>query len=163
MKKNIIILFFLLILPLFSTEKKQNYPDIFSGYWITPDKKVVIEIKKENNIYVGFVKWLKDPSYPKGDSMEGVIQYDRNNPDENLRERKVLGLQVIGNLVLSEDQKKLKNGWIYDSWNGRLYYGSAEFINKNLLKLRGSIDSFGILGYSMYVERVTFSPDIYEN
>ena len=127
----------------------------FEGYWMMPKGKFIIQIKKQkNNEYVGYVAWLKDLYYPKGDNMEGIEQFDRNNPNKKLRleNRKVLGLQVVG--ALYENQGKLKGGWIYDSWNGKLYHGSAKLLNKNTLNLRGSFDKWGILGLSQKSKRV---------
>lgn len=128
--------------------------DPYIGYWMMPNKKVVIEIEKYENEYIGHVRWLKNLKYPAGDKMEGVEQIDRNNPDINLRNRKVLGLKVVGGLRLDPSNNKLFGGWIYDSWNGREYYGSAEVIDSNTLKLKGSIDKWGLLSHSMIIKRV---------
>lgn len=122
-----------------------------------PDNKVVIEILKNQEVYIGYVRWLKDPIYPKGDPMEGVEQFDRNNPNSELRLRKVMNLEVVGDLKYNPSSKKLTGGWIYDSWNGNLYDGTVEVMDENTLKLRGSFDKWGILGYSMKVKRVKFS------
>ncbi|MEG0426113.1 hypothetical protein, partial [Cetobacterium sp.] len=65
MKKLVFYLFFLITI--FSYTQ-----DPYVGYWEMPDKKVVIQIEKINNEYVGYVRWLKDPVYPKGDPMQGV-------------------------------------------------------------------------------------------
>lgn len=129
--------------------------DGYIGYWMMPEEKFIIHIEKlENNEYIGHVAWLKYPYYPKGDKMEGIEQYDRNNPDKTMRvqSRKVMGLEVVGELF--EDGNKLKGGWIYDSWNGKMYHGSAKLLDKNTLKLRGSFDKWGILGLSQKAKRV---------
>lgn len=150
MKKNVIFLFIITFLKIFSN-------DPYLGYWQMPDKKVVIEIQKEGQEYVGYVRWLKDLKYPKGDPMEGIEQIDRKNPDTSLRNRKVMNLQVVGNLKLNDKKDALVDGWIYDSWNGKKYYGSAKIIDKNTLSLKGSLDPWGVLGYSMKVKRVNLA------
>ncbi|MEG0070106.1 MAG: DUF2147 domain-containing protein [Cetobacterium sp.] len=147
MKKLVFYLFFLITI--FSYTQ-----DPYVGYWEMPDKKVVIQIEKINNEYVGYVRWLKDPVYPKGDPMQGVEQFDRKNPDSKLRNRKVMNLQVVGGLYLNKSKTELVDGWIYDSWNGKMYHGTVKVINGNTLNLRGSLDQWGILGYSMKVKRV---------
>ncbi|MGL5122709.1 MAG: DUF2147 domain-containing protein [Fusobacteriaceae bacterium] len=121
-----------------------------------PDKKVVIEIQKKNSEYLGYVRWLKELTYPKNDKMAGIEQTDRNNPKVSLSKRKILDLQVVGGFKLNLKVNKLVGGWIYDSWNGRMYYGSVKYINNNSLELRGSLDKWGFLGYSMIVKRVKF-------
>ena len=73
----------------------------YEGYWMMPKGKFIIHIKKtESSEYTGHVVWLKDLYYPEGDKMEGLEQYDRNNPNKSLREenRKVIGLLVVGEL-----------------------------------------------------------------
>ncbi|WP_320046185.1 DUF2147 domain-containing protein [uncultured Ilyobacter sp.] len=133
----------------------------FEGYWLIPSGKTIIRITQENNEFSGHVVWLKDPLYPEGDPMEGEIQIDRKNPDLLLRKRKVLGLKVVGNMQLDpENSNVLKGGWVYDSWNGKKYYGKAELSEDNLLKLRGSLDPWGIVGYSQKCTRV-ISPEKY--
>ncbi|MFK4784900.1 DUF2147 domain-containing protein [Fusobacterium sp. MFO224] len=127
----------------------------YEGYWMMDDGKFIIKIEKtKQEEYVGHVVWLKNLYYPKGDKMEGIEQYDRNNPDKNLRvkSRKVMGLQIVGELY--EKNGKLKDGWVYDSWNGKLYHGSAKLVDEDHLKLRGSFDKIGIFGISQKAERV---------
>ncbi len=88
--------------------------------------------------------------------MEGKIQVDRNNPDPNLRNRKVMGLKVVGDMRPDpKNTYKLRDGWVYDSWHGKKYYGQAVLADKNTLKLRGSLDPWGILGYSQKCSRIT--------
>lgn len=147
MKKYFIILFLVIVSQLFSK-------DPYIGYWEMPDGKVIIQIEKVNKEYVGYVRWLKDLTYPVGDPMEGIEQIDRKNPNSSLRNRKVMDLQVVGGLKLNKQGTSLVDGWIYDSWNGKKYYGSAKVIDDNTLSLKGSIDPWGVLGYSMKVKRV---------
>lgn len=127
--------------------------DPYLGYWLLPNKKVIVEIQKNNDEYVGYVRWLKEAKYPSGDKMEGVEQIDRNNPNPLLRNRKVLNLQVIGGMKKNQ-KNQLIGGWIYDSWNGKTYYGTASFLNDQTLKLKGSIDKFGLLSYSFKTNKV---------
>ena len=84
--------------------------------------------------------------------MHGIEQIDRNNPDPLLKNRKVIGLKVVGGLYKEED--KLKGGWAYDCWNGKKYYGSAVVIYKNTLKVKGALDKFGVFGRSLKAKRV---------
>lgn len=146
MKKSILYLFLLLGTLSFSQDK-------FKGYWMMPDGNFIIKIdKSDKELYEGVVVWLKNPTYFKGDRDEGKIQTDRNNPDKSLRARPVLGLQIVGDLNL--EGERLKGGWVYDSWNGKEYYGRAKLSGSDTLKLKGSMDKFGILGYTMKAHRV---------
>lgn len=137
--------------------------DSFLGYWEFENKKVIVEIVKDEEEYKGYVRWLKESVYPEGDNMEGKEQIDRNNPDILLRNRKVLGLKVVGGLKYDKKQEKLVNGWIYDSWNGKYYYGEAKLLDKNNIKLRGSVDKYGIIGISQKIKRVDKKDKMIEN
>lgn len=147
MKKYFIILFLITVCQVFSE-------DPYIGYFKMPNGKFIIEIKKVDEEYVGHVKWLKDLTYPKGDPMEGIEQVDRRNPNSNLRNRKVMNLRVVGGLKLDKQGTSLVDGWIYDTWNGKKYYGSAKMIDDDSLSLRGSMDPWGVLGYSIKAQRV---------
>ncbi len=127
--------------------------DPFEGYWRMKDGNFILSIEREaEGDYSGHVVWLKNPRYPEGDKDEGQIQVDRNNPDPALRKRPVLGLEIVDDLQY--DGRGLKGGWVYDSWHGKRYYGRAEVEGDDLLKLRGSVDKYGILGYTMKAYRV---------
>lgn len=148
MLKKILLLMVIITTMSFANQKG------FEGFWIMPDGKFIIKIeKKSSGEYIGNVVWLKMKYYPKGDKEEGVEQYDRNNKNSDLRNRKVLGLQVVGELY--EKDGKLKGGYVYDSWNGKMYYGSAKLDDENTLLLRGSFDKKGILGITQKAKRVT--------
>jgi len=126
----------------------------FEGLWMMNDEKFMIHITKaDDGEYKGYVDWLKYPVYPEGDKEAGVQQYDRNNSKEELRDRKIIGLQNVGELYKNK-KGKLTGGWVYDTWNGNKYYGSAKLIDENTLSLKGSIDKWGILGYAMKAKRV---------
>lgn len=147
MKKYLLIGFIFLIYIVNSYGK-----DLYLGYWLLPNEKVIIEIKKENLEYIGYVRWLKDRVYPEKDKMAGQEQIDRKNSNKNLRNRKIIELRVVGGLYKGSDNK-LIGGWIYDSWNGKMYYGMASILDEDTLNLKGSFDKWGILGYTMKIKR----------
>jgi len=155
MKKLLLILILSLTTMTFSSEGVSS-EDKFLGYWIMKDGNFILKIEKnDNNEFVGHTVWLKNETFPEGDKDVGKIQSDRNNPVPTLRDRPVLGLQIVGKLKL--DGEKLTDGWVYDSWNGKMYHGSAKVSDENTLKLKGSLDSYGILGYTMKAFRVPTS------
>ena len=146
--KKIILLMFLVTVMSFANQKG------YEGYWMMPDGKFIIKIDKQSSgEYTGKVAWLKMKYYPKGDKEEGIEQHDRNNKDASLKNRKVLGLQVVGDLF--DKNGNLKGGYVYDSWNGKMYYGSAKMEDENTLLLRGSFDKLGIFGLTQKAKRVT--------
>lgn len=149
----------LMVLSLNLLYGKDSERDPFEGYWKMKDGNFILDIEKTpDGSYDGHVVWLRNQRFPEGDKDEGKIQVDRNNPDPALRRRPVLGLEIVRGLRGSGD--KLEGGWVYDSWHGKMYHGSAEVEDENLLKLRGSMDKFGILGHTMKAYRV--KPDEYK-
>lgn len=149
--KKILIILIVLSLVVTSYSRGESV-DKFQGYWKMEDGNFILKIEKENDIYNGYTVWLKNPTFPKGDIDEGKIQVDRNNDDPSLRDRPVLGIEIIGGFKLDGD--RLKDGWIYDSWHGNTYYGSTHLEDKDTLKLKGTLDKFGILGQTMKTYRV---------
>ena len=90
-KINFILLFLLFFtLNTFSFAEKT-----FVGYWKIPSGKSIIHIVKDGNSYSGYVVWLKEPTYPKGDKQAGQPKKDRFNPDASLQGRNVLGLKEL--------------------------------------------------------------------
>jgi uncharacterized protein (DUF2147 family) len=147
MKKIIVVLMLLLASMLLLAD------EFFEGYWIMNKGNVIIRMEKNNqDLYEGTVAWLKDPVYPEGDKDAGKVQVDRNNPDKSLRNRQVMGLKIAGGL--KHEDNRLTGGWVYDSYNGKEYYGKAKIIDDNTLSLRGSIDPFGWIGRSMKAYRI---------
>ena len=144
----IILIFVLLIQNVFSLSN-----DDVVGYWKIPSGKSIIKIIKEGDSYSGYVVWLKEPVYDKKDKEAGKIKHDRYNPDVNLRNRSVIGLKVAGELV-PENNTKLKNGWVYDPFHGKKYTGTAEIIDYNTVRIRGSFDKNSIFGLTQECKRV---------
>ncbi len=87
-------------------------PASIQGNWVTKEKDAVIKIAPCGAALCGSIaKYLVTP--PKG-----ADQRDVNNPDKSKRSRKLLGSNVLINLVPDGDKYK---GTIYDARNGRSY------------------------------------------
>ncbi len=140
------ISFYLLIITFIFTTKIfcQNSEDII-GFWLTLDKntnepKSQIEIfKNSDSKFCGKIVWLKKTL------KNNMPLKDENNPDEKLRNRTILGLQILSGFEFSDDE--WENGRIYDPESGSTYKCKAWFENDdiNKLYLRGYI-GFSLLG-----------------
>ena len=75
------------------------------GIWLTEEGTSKVEIYQNGDQYFGKIVWL-DQSKAKG----GNPMTDRNNPDKNLRNRPLLGMDMLFNL-------QNRNG----KWYGKLY------------------------------------------
>ena len=99
-----------------------------TGRWVTPEKDSVITISKCGNSYCGRLsRYLKPPE-------DGVDQRDVNNPDPNLRKRKLLGIALLTGF--SEEPKRWR-GKIYDPRNGRTYKSFLTRKSATVLEVKG--------------------------
>ena len=116
------------------------------GKWKLEDGTAIVEVYKSGDVYNGKIVWLKNPTEPDGSPV-----VDDKNPDKALRSRQVMGLNMLHGL--KKDGAKYAGGKIYDPGNGKTYNCSME-LSGNVLKVRGSLDSRGLLGRTMNWYRV---------
>lgn len=107
--------------------------DAVVGVWLTEDKDGKIEIYRSGNQFFGKLIWGKDSNDEKGQP-----RLDSNNPDPQLRKRKLIGMVLMANFV--HDQGNVwKEGTVYDSRSGKTYSCKMTLVNKNTLEVRGFI------------------------
>ncbi|MDR1757605.1 MAG: DUF2147 domain-containing protein [Bacteroidales bacterium] len=119
------------------------------GYWKTVDdnsgeiKSMVRVYKMSDGTYQGKIEKLYLHPGAKCDKCEGA---DKGKP--------VTGMVIIRDMKADGD--KLSGGYVLDPESGKKYYGSISIDEKTgKLKLRGSIDKFGVLGRTQYWIRAT--------
>lgn len=111
------------------------------GRWKLEDGTAIVEVYQQGNVFNGKIVWLQNPT-----EEDGSPAVDNNNPDEKLRGRQLIGLNMLSGL--KKDGKEYSGGKIYDPGNGKTYYCSFE-VKGNVLKVRGSLDKMGLLGRTM--------------
>jgi uncharacterized protein (DUF2147 family) len=118
--------------------------DAVLGVWATDpdneDGQAHIRIYKDGDAYAGKIIWLEEPVYPPDDDggMAGKDKVDRENPDESLRDRPVLGLELMGGFRYAGDGK-WKKGTIYAPDDGKTYKCKLTLADDGSLKVRGYI------------------------
>lgn len=117
------------------------------GKWKLEDGSAIVEVYKNGDSFNGKIVWLNEPNGP-----DGKPAVDSNNPDKSLRNRQILGLNMLSNL--KADGKEYTGGSIYDPGNGKTYHCSMK-VEGNTLHVRGSLDKKGLLGRTMDWFRVT--------
>jgi uncharacterized protein (DUF2147 family) len=129
-----ILLFFCGVLS-FNHGLSQNADDIL-GYWLSENKDAQIEIVKNGDKYFGKIIWLEEP-YEE----DGSEKRDDENPDEKLRDRKIMGLPLLNDFVFDKDDSEWDDGTIYDPESGSTYNAYMWFKDgdKDKLNLRGYI------------------------
>ena len=113
-----------------------------AGKWKLSDGSAIVEVYQDGDIYNGKIVWLKNPTAPNGSPA-----VDKNNPDEKLRSRQLIGLNMLSNLK-KKSATEYTGGVIYDPGNGKTYYCSME-VDGDILHVRGSLDKRGLLGRTM--------------
>jgi uncharacterized protein (DUF2147 family) len=112
--------------------------DAIVGSWNTQEHDAVIEIFRCGEKYCGRIKWIKEPNYTAEDhnGKEGQPKVDVNNPDPKLRDRPLVGIEMMYDFTYA-GRNIWKGGRIYNPDNGRTYNGIITLVSSNTLHLRG--------------------------
>lgn len=122
--------------------------DAVIGTWLNEDEDAHIEITKVDDKFFGKVVWIKDNIDPE----TGKEKLDKLNPDESLRSRPRLGLEILTNFVF-DGKENWEDGKIYDPKTGKTYSCYMKFVETDKLKIRGFI-GVTLLGKTTYWTRV---------
>lgn len=146
-KIQFIVLAFVLaiVLPV-SAQRKAN--DIV-GFWLNQDADAKVEIYKSGDKYFGKIVWLKTPIDP----VTKKEKLDSKNPDNSLKQRPILNLEILKHFVFDGDNE-WNDGAIYDPKSGKTYSCLIKFEEANKLKIRGYI-GVSLIGKTTYWTRTT--------
>lgn len=64
------------------------------GVWLTEGGQMKVEIYKKDGLCYGKVAWLEEPNDSKGEPLKDV-----KNPDESLRSRPLMGMELFSRLT----------------------------------------------------------------
>ena len=134
-----------LVITLIVSAAAQYNSDGITGRWMSMENNLEVEIYKTGNEFKARVVWFDD-SDDKSRPMNG--RCDRKNPNEALRNRKLIGLEVMHGLMYKADDNEWQNGRIYDASSGKDWNAKAWLTNDGLLKVRG-FWHFEFLGQNM--------------
>lgn len=118
--------------------------DSVVGVWATElgteDGGARIQVYEKDGKYFGKIIWLEIPIYPADDEqgMAGLTKVDRENPDESLRKRPIIDLEMMFDFEYVGDGK-WKNGTIYAPDEGKTYKCKMALEDNDTLKVRGFI------------------------
>ena len=125
---------FLFIFTFFLNFNAQSKGDQILGDWMAIDHSVAVKVYKSNNEYQAKVVWF-DEKLGSGKPMGS--RYDTENPDENLRTRKIIGMQILSDLKYNPKNNSWENGKIYDASSGRTWDSVIHITENGILKVRG--------------------------
>lgn len=106
--------------------------DAILGEWLTAEGKARVQIYKTGETYAGKITWLKEPE------KNGKAVVDDKNPDEKLRDRPVLGMDIVYGFTYDEDNV-WTDGKVYDPESGNEYKAKLTLLDNTTLKLRGYV------------------------
>ncbi len=115
-----------------------NDADKIVGTWFTEGNKGKVDIYKKDGKYFGKLVWSLEVE--NGD-VDGL---DANNPDASLRNRSIIGLDILQGLGY-EGKATWDGGQVYDPENGKTYRCKASLTDDGKLEVRGYI-GFSLIG-----------------
>jgi uncharacterized protein (DUF2147 family) len=137
---------FVLLLTAVSFAGLAQNKDAIMGKWINSTGEAHVDITKRGEKYFGKIVWLKEPKDEKG-----VTKTDVKNPDESLRSKPILGLEILKNFVFEDG--KWTDGKIYDPKSGKTYSCNMTMKGNDILNMRGYI-GISLIGRSETWKRV---------
>ncbi len=135
-----LILFLIIVL-----QAQAQSADAIIGLWYNTEKTAKIDIQKTGSIYSGEIVWLKNPN------PDGKPATDKNNEDQNLRNRPLVGLKLLDGLTYAKGI--WKDGEIYDPNSGKTYSCELKLQSKEVLEVKGYL-GFSFVGKTVEWTRI---------
>ena len=135
---HLLILFFAI-----NTLANAQSPDNILGIWLNADKDAKIEVYKADGKYYGKIVWLLKNHEEDG----SVPNRDDKNPDNALKSRPLMGINILQDLVWDADDKEYDDGEIYDPKSGNTYSLYGYIKDDGSLFMKGYI-GLAIIGRS---------------
>ena len=124
--------------------------DAIVGQWMSVQGNVKVQVYRDGDEYKGKLVWFKDTD-DKSKPMN--TRTDENNPDPRLRQRKVIGMQVLSKLRYNPKSMRWENGVIYDAKTGKEWSSVASLTKTGLLNVKG-FWHFEFIGKTMTFKKV---------
>lgn len=115
--------------------------DKITGIWWNDEKTSKIKVEKKDGKYIGTIIYIIPERY-----VDGTPPKDDKNPDASLKNRSLIGLQILSGFEYDAKKKEWKNGKIYDPKSGNTYDCYSWLENNDLLKLKGFVAGIRLLG-----------------
>lgn len=125
MKKITLLLLFFILSAL--TVTAQTNPNAIIGLWLSPKKDTKIEIYQRSGKFYGKIIWGS-----------GTEIKDLKNPDKSLRDRDLVGLDILTDFVF-DGKDTWQSGTIYDPREGKTYSCKMSLKGQNSLNIRGFV------------------------
>jgi uncharacterized protein (DUF2147 family) len=104
------------------------------GNWTTEDGKATVRVANCGGALCGTIVALKEVNDPD----TGKPKTDKNNADASLRNRPMIGVQIVLAMKPSGTANKW-TGQVYNAEDGKTYSGSLTLQDANTIRLEGCI------------------------
>lgn len=104
-------------------------PAVPQGVWLM-DGRVAVQIFECELMMCGRIVWLRVPR-----DAQGLLNRDRNNPEPDLRQRKLCGLTILWGL-LPNGPNLWRDGWFYNPDDGKSYRVTAQLKSDDVIVAR---------------------------
>ncbi|HTH83401.1 MAG TPA: DUF2147 domain-containing protein [Mucilaginibacter sp.] len=152
MFRNKLFISFLFLFSVFISFTKAstvNDPDRVCGKWMSAEKNLMVQVYKEDGAFRAKIIWFKNE-----DNSKPMEEWrDKHNPDETLRNRRLIGMSILQGLDYIPKSNSWENGKIYDPKHGREWDASAYINKEGQLKVTGYWH-FKFIGRTMTFVRV---------
>jgi len=128
-------------------------PDQILGKWISVRENLIVQVFREDNKFKAKIIWFND-SDDKTKPMSSRL--DEKNPDPSLKNRKVIGMEVLRDLSYNADTNQWEGGEIYDANSGRYWSAYLYFASNGLLMVKGYWH-FKFIGKALAFRRLAIS------
>lgn len=118
----------------FLTVNAQSESEKILGNWIATDNSVAVKIYHANNEFRAKIFWFDEKL---GSKVQMNLREDTSNPVKELRNRKIIGMEILEGLQYNASQNSWDKGRIYDASSGRHWDSSATISKDGILKVRG--------------------------
>lgn len=117
------------------------------GYWLTENRRAIVEIAPCGNAACGKLIWSAQPR-----DETGHMKLDIKNDDPTMRTRPICGIELIGGFKTA-GLGRWEDGWIYNPRDGQKYTALLRALGDQMLEVRGYL-GFEFLGKSQVWTRV---------
>ena len=120
----------------------QDPNQVIGNYLTDKGSSQVSIFKAKNGKYYGKLTWLEEPNE------DGAPKKDKKNPEASLKNKPLLGLEILKDFEFDNSEKNWSKGTIYDPESGKTYDSYMWFKDGNyeVLKLKGFVLGMRFLG-----------------
>ena len=102
------------------------------GYWLTSQS--IVQVKECEQGLCAIIEYI---FVENGVNQESIL--DENNKNKSLKERSLLGINLLDGFVYSNEAKELSGGKIYDPGRGRSFKSNLYLLDNGNLKVEGCL------------------------